>query len=113
MASSFAPLTPTHTLSFHTTSVGTQLFVQPENKNDDEVPSSTANTALDNLPKFMAMGMIALSTMFGPIQGLDSSNVMHPTVPVANAIESRIIGELKGSGLVFKVRIPPIQCNAI
>ena len=54
----------------------------------------------DALAKCMTAGMIAASAMLGPIN-LDQDH--RPVVPVASAVESRVIGELKGSGLVFKV----------
>jgi hypothetical protein len=50
----------------------------------------------------MVMGMmLAFATLLGPINLPGNNNL---AVPVASAAESRIIGELKGSGLVFKVR---------
>lgn len=59
------------------------------------------NAAMEALPKFLAGGMIAASALLGPI----NLNENHqPIVPVASAFDSRVIGELKGSGLVFKVR---------
>ena len=95
LASSFAPLTPTRVTSpIATTGSSTQLMAFPEIKHGETIP------------KFVATGMIALSTVFGPLQMADSSSssIYHPAIPVANAAESRILGELKGSGLVFKVR---------
>lgn len=61
--------------------------------------TSTDKNSWDKaFPKFVAAGMIAASALFGPINLSDD----HPVVPIASAAESRIIGELKGSGLVFK-----------
>lgn len=61
--------------------------------------SSSSDNWDKALPKFVAAGMIAASALLGPINLSDNH---HPIVPVASAAESRIIGELKGSGLVFK-----------
>ena len=55
------------------------------------------------LPKFMTAGIIAASALLGPINM--NTEILHPVVPVASAVESRVVGELKGSGLVFKVCI--------
>jgi len=60
--------------------------------------SSDNNSWGKAMPKFVAAGMIAASALLGPINLSDT----HPIIPVASAAESRIIGELKGSGLVFK-----------
>lgn len=61
--------------------------------------SSTDNDSWGRaFPKFVAAGMIAASALFGPINFGDNQLA----IPVASAAESRIIGELKGSGLVFK-----------
>ena len=65
------------------------------------------------LPRIMAAAMISFSTLFGSLPTMDNSILQHhhdsvvPTpsgVLVANAAESKVLGELKGSGLVFKVR---------
>lgn len=52
------------------------------------------------IPKFLAIGMIGLSALFGPIDM--GGGDIYPNIPAASAAESRIVGELKGSGLVFK-----------
>lgn len=99
VASSFAPLTLTRVTSASaTTSSSTPLTAFPETKHGE------------TLPKFMAAGMIALATVFGP---LPMSDTHYPAIPVANAAESRVLGELKGSGLVFKVRRTVQYCRII
>jgi len=75
------------------------LAMEAVSKQQDEVASAAI---FANLPKIVAAGMLAFSTAFGPLPSLDTSN-HHPMIPMANAIESKVIGELKGSGLVFKV----------
>ncbi|CAB9515771.1 Protein CreA [Seminavis robusta] len=54
------------------------------------------DTLWNVIAKSLAIGMIAGSTMLG------GGPLPTVTPPVASAAESRIIGELKGSGLVFK-----------
>lgn len=65
------------------------------------------------LPKWFSVGMMTLMAVLGPTLSVNSNNLPSLTVPVASADSSRVVGELKGSGLVFKVRVTrnKIMCH--
>ncbi|KAG7362090.1 CreA domain containing protein [Nitzschia inconspicua] len=46
--------------------------------------------------------VLTLGTVFSPNAHIDNANTQLSLVPPANAAESKVVGSLKGSGLVFK-----------
>jgi catabolite regulation protein CreA len=58
-----------------------------------------------SLPSVMVSATLLLGTMFAPSTIVDNKNHYHQFlswIPPANAAESKVVGSLKGSGLVFK-----------
>lgn len=66
-------------------------------RSSTETPSSTVNQQQNMMSKVVNTAFLSASLLFG-------STFMTPQsyIPTANAIDSKVIGALKGSGLVFK-----------
>jgi hypothetical protein len=93
MASSFTAVSSPSSASQSFASFAKSSVALQALKNEHSENSSTRKvTLMDALPQFMAAGVIALSTLTAPLSS------------VAQA-DSRVVGEIQGSGLVFKVSI--------
>jgi hypothetical protein len=101
--SSFAPLQPAMTTTNRESRHNSALIALAAFKDNDQTEAealrSQKNAANGVFSNVLAAGLIALSTLTAPLGMVD----MNPTLSVANA-ESRVIGEVQGSGIVFKVR---------
>ena len=109
VASSFAPWQPAVTTNNrggrHNSALIALAALKDNGQTEVVALRSQKNAAKNVFSNVLAAGLIALSTLTAPLTMVD----MHPTFSVANA-ESRVIGEIQGSGIVFKVSKHWIIC---
>lgn len=95
---SFTPMVIPPRTRAESASLATCLSVKLRGDHEDRPWKPAAVTPVADSMVFGMM--LAFVTLLGPFNLPGNGNL---AVPVASAAESRIIGELKGSGLVFKV----------